>query len=693
MDSSNALRGTQLNVSEAQAVGRFGHSQKVPAADIVFAMGPDLDPRYKAAFERDAYQANVDMESLGDGVNGIDLGKFKTWHESGRIRPNTQIVLFLHGEKDDRHGHTVLVAPGVRMPTSQLTGVVRNRPGASSGKDADSSNTASTKEAWKGTVNLVSCWAKDYTDDARRKQDAQDGPVLSHGEGYVMTELHIESISDLIYYVGECKRQGRSVEATGTFLNAAQPTARRPEATPLRHTKLLRQLWSSPGASSEVLQQAIGSDPGLLNASTRFGYTPLHVAVDKRNLDAVKILLAAKAPLDARHAWQGSPLILACKNNDQAIVTLLVAAGANVNLGDADGNTPLHFAVKAFVEKYENPVHIPSFMSYWNYLDLARTLTEAKADPAIRNNAGMSALSIAQDFKKVNVGAGAALVALLQPGKTPLHLACMDDDKAAVGQLIEAGADVNAGSADGNTPLHIACMTRGNEHIIRLLIKAGADATLQNADGDTPLHVMCRNSKPDEKVFFELIDGKSVNVQDAEGATPLLVLCKSRLDQQDANELEKSVAYVGGLIAAGADVNIGDKSGSTPLHVICGSDRMEMKAAVDVLIGNRADCNLQDVTGNTPLHVACMSNSGAVIALINAGSDPNVGNALGDTPLHILCKPVHLDRHMRKMQLALAAELIAKGANPHARNRAGKSVLSLIESPELLKVLSGRSKL
>jgi ankyrin repeat protein len=145
------------------------------------------------------------------------------------------------------------------------------------------------------------------------------------------------------------------------------------------------------------------------------------------------------------------------------LVAALIDAGAEINVKDNEGNTPLHFAVKR-INREKFPTR--------DYEGIIRLLLEKKADVHI-----------------VNAG-----------GATPLHTAAaFRADPSAVEMLIQAGADVNLktfAAYDGWTPLHGAA-ARNSAGIVAVLLKHGADLTARDGKGLTALEVAERGGFAD----------------------------------------------------------------------------------------------------------------------------------------------------------------------------------------------------
>lgn len=131
-----------------------------------------------------------------------------------------------------------------------------------------------------------------------------------------------------------------------------------------------------------------------------------------------------------------------------AVVHQLVAAGADPNVRDKKGNTPLH-------EVRE--------------LEVARALVKAGADPNARNKRGETPLfsGYYADINSALIRVGADVSARDLMGQTALFYQRYADTTQV---LIDAGADVNATAFDGSTPLETAV----DEAAALVLVQAGA---------------------------------------------------------------------------------------------------------------------------------------------------------------------------------------------------------------------------
>ncbi|MCY3611000.1 MAG: ankyrin repeat domain-containing protein [Gemmatimonadetes bacterium] len=169
----------------------------------------------------------------------------------------------------------------------------------------------------------------------------------------------------------------------------------------------------------------------------------------------------------------------------------------------------------------------------------------------------------------------ALLLAQLLPGAvghdSPVADAAMRGDAAAVRDLIADGADVNAAQGDGMTALHWAASNR-DPGLAHMLLEAGADIGAGTRIGRyTPLHVAAQAGAGE---VVELLLGAG-----ADPDAPITVGGAARpLHLAAAAGSERGVRA---LAAAGADVNAAEESwAQTPLIFAASKGRTEVVAAL-----------------------------------------------------------------------------------------------------------------
>jgi hypothetical protein len=145
--------------------------------------------------------------------------------------------------------------------------------------------------------------------------------------------------------------------------------------------------------------------------------------------------------LDALEAINNSLLQAVVQNNIDELAALL-AAGANPDTADQNGQTPVWMK------------------AYWGNTECLQLLIEAGADV---NTADRS-------------------------GQTPVWIAAYRGNPECLQMLIVAGADVNTPPPGGQTPVWGATY-EGNTECLRILISHGADVTTPANDDTTPLMI------------------------------------------------------------------------------------------------------------------------------------------------------------------------------------------------------------
>ncbi|KAJ1481039.1 ankyrin repeat-containing domain protein, partial [Baffinella frigidus] len=182
--------------------------------------------------------------------------------------------------------------------------------------------------------------------------------------------------------------------------------------------------------------------------SDKFHSTPLHLSVLTRNLQVCEALLTAGA--DPNHgSKRKSPLHLASEMGQDDAVQMLLDAGADTEVLDRSDRTPLVRACDA------------------GHGTVARKLLAAGANATEREpNIGSTCLQIAADKGHVMV-----VEALLEHGalhnlslhtatdnsnQSPLWVAAGNGRTEVVDALLRGGADANQEADRGSTPLHSA---------------------------------------------------------------------------------------------------------------------------------------------------------------------------------------------------------------------------------------------
>ena len=352
--------------------------------------------------------------------------------------------------------------------------------------------------------------------------------------------------------------------------------------------------------------------------------------------------------------------------SDRDLFERLLAAGANPNIPNRRGETPLHIAVQrnyALIEKLLNSGADACAYNAWRETPLLQAVQENNESavdklltirPSIdeKNKWGDTPLHIATQNNYLTIikkllNAGADTCAYNASCETPLHLAVRENKAATVAVLLTARPPINEKNSRGDTPLHIA--TQNNYFtIIEKLLNAGADTCAYNASCETPLHLAVRENKA-ATVAVLLTARPPINEKNSRGDTPLHIATQNNY----FTIIEK-------LLNAGADTCAYNASCETPLHLAV---RENKAATVAVLLTARPPINEKNSRGDTPLHIAVQKKYLTIIQkLLNAGANINATNNNGDTPLHIA---------VQEGSFWEIDKLLTAGANVNAINNEG----------------------
>jgi ankyrin repeat protein len=172
----------------------------------------------------------------------------------------------------------------------------------------------------------------------------------------------------------------------------------------------------------EHLALLLARDTTLVADANQDGWTALHLAAHGREMrkppkklskfgTSVKLLLEAKAPLEAVAEGEKTPLHRAAMTGDPEVASLLLEAGADTGAADICRWTPLHYAcheghlqicrvlleARAAVQR-ENPACLTplAVATMENHAKIAELLVKHGADPNLKGRGLASPMMIAR---------------------------------------------------------------------------------------------------------------------------------------------------------------------------------------------------------------------------------------------------------------------------------------------------------
>ena len=235
----------------------------------------------------------------------------------------------------------------------------------------------------------------------------------------------------------------------------------------------------------------------------------LIVAAAKGDASAVeKRLASGRSKVDSRDGLRRTPLMYASWNGYTDLCSRLLAAGANPEFRDREGNNAFDYAAgRGLVDEL-------------HYL-LARTRMED--DRHYEEYAKLIQAAFAGDATLLPPGAGKlAPVNRINPeGQAPLHIAAGNGSVDLMEALIKRGADVNLANSSRQTPLHWAAWNNQTA-AVTLLLRYGADITQQDLAGNTPLIFAAQNGSSDAVVLL-LKQGSDRYIANKSGKTAAIM--------------------------------------------------------------------------------------------------------------------------------------------------------------------------
>ena len=341
-------------------------------------------------------------------------------------------------------------------------------------------------------------------------------------------------------------------------------------------------MLAAEGGHAEAMRALIeaGANSVACGNPTGWGsyqcWTVIGRAIGSSNPEAVRVALQVWATLPSGW-WKHDPGVTrailshclergSCRLDDflsdivhnDEMVALSLSAGADPNLSDSGGVTPLMGAVA-------NPVSV-------------RLLIEGGANVNVKDNFSGTALMAASRRRA----------------------------EESIRLLIANGADVNARDNSGRTAL-MEAFPRGTEESIRLLIANGADVNARDNSGRTALmEAFPRGTE--ESIRLLIANGADVNARDNSGRTALMEASRKGTEET-----------VRRLLSAGAEINTVSNEGWSALHAAVGAGNLPV---VQELVDSGADIEIgQEPPRVTPLLTAIeLGRSRIALLLLEKGA-------------------------------------------------------------------------
>jgi ankyrin repeat protein len=252
--------------------------------------------------------------------------------------------------------------------------------------------------------------------------------------------------------------------------------------------------------------------------------SPLQYAARDGRLEIATLLLDAGADINIRDANDITPLIAAIVNNRVDVARLLIDRGADIHASDWYGRTPLWAAVETRNMDLDN-ASFDNSIDRAPHLELIKILLAKGVDPNVRMK---EVPPIRRAFLRVT----GDLSWVDMTGQTPFLRAALAGDVTVMRLLLQHKADPHIGTFAGTSPLMIAAGVNwvfsqtydegqpARLEAVKLCHELGMDVNQVNSMGLTAL-MGAANNGSDDIIRFLVEKGAKLDLKDKEGRSAL----------------------------------------------------------------------------------------------------------------------------------------------------------------------------
>jgi serine/threonine-protein phosphatase 6 regulatory ankyrin repeat subunit A len=307
-------------------------------------------------------------------------------------------------------------------------------------------------------------------------------------------------MSKVVELLPSCRRSTPMRSSTSTLVGESQPL-------PNHHSPL--SFATKTGNLDDV--RALIDAKAPVNMVNCMGHMAIMYSHD---LDITKALVQAGADVVAPTEYR-TVLNMACKTRKFDIIEYLVSQGADVNLADRYGRTPLMsvFDMDKTIESSssrqrdtELPAIVDFLISAGARVDAVDQYGDSALTAAVRYKGNDRDTHLAAVKKLVDAG-GVRLVNI--QNKRKLTSLCYVESVAVAQILVSAGADVNLCMKGDQSPLSRACLNN-NPDLVRFFLDSGANIRDVNVHDQRFVDVVFQVvEKRYIRVLLHLIDAKA----------------------------------------------------------------------------------------------------------------------------------------------------------------------------------------